>query len=253
MERSSQDHLRAEASRYARQLAIPGFGDQAQQRLSTGHVFIAGLGGLGGPVSVYLTCAGVGNLTAVDAGDVELSNLNRQILYDEADVGSSKASAAARRLAHLNPSVNVSVMRESITPENVRELINEAQVVVDALDTLKDKLMLNQACVEERVPLVHGAVRGMFGEVTTVIPGRSPCLACIFPKMPHRPGFGPVLGAVAGIVGCVQAAETIKLLSGLGELLVGNMLDIDVSAGEFSRRKLERNIDCSICGQTTTL
>lgn len=249
MTRSDSQCGCADSSRYVRQILIPGFGSRAQQRLRSGHVFVAGLGGLGSPVAMYLACAGVGTLTLADCQHVEWSNLNRQILYQERDVGECKSLLAENRIALLNSSVEIRRIQARLTRQNVRELIGNADVVVDALDTLEAKLMLNQACVSQKVPLVHGAIHGTFGQVTTLIPGRTNCLACVLPKNSSPTAAIPVLGAVTGIVGSLQAMEAVKLLTGLGEPMTGRMLEIDAATGEFSTWRVVRNTYCRVCGE----
>jgi molybdopterin/thiamine biosynthesis adenylyltransferase len=239
-------------TRYQRQISYPGFGDKGQRRLKRSHVVVAGLGGLGCSASLYLTCAGVGHITLIDADRVELSNLNRQILHHEEDIGEEKPLSAARKLARLNSSVELTPVFKRITERNVRQIIGTANLVLDGMDNLRTRLILNRACVAEGIPLIHGGVNGLFGEVTTVVPGKTPCLACIFPKAPRRRITPPVFGVTPALVAVLQVTEAIKLLAGFGSLLVGKMLYFDGETMDFTVRKLTMDPDCSVCGTRRT-
>lgn len=234
--------------RYLRQIGIKGFGKGAQRRLERSAVLVAGAGGLGTSASVYLAAAGVGKLTLVDSGKVEPSNLNRQILHWESDIGAPKVRSAARKLRCLNPSVEVEGVERGISEENVEGLVKKADVVVDGLDNYRTRFILNEACVRFGVPMVHGAVEGLDGQVTTILPGKGPCLRCIIPKEPGQKGEIPVLGPVPGIIGCAQAMEAIKLITGLGVPLVGRMLILSGREMNFEEIEVRRDPGCAVCG-----
>ena len=218
--------------RYDRQLRI--LGKEGQEKLRSTTVAVVGLGGLGSIITYYLAAAGVGRLIVIDDGLVELSNLNRQILYTTSDIGLPKAYIAAARL----------------TEENVDRLLGDADILVDALDNWETRHILNRYAVGSGKPLIHGAVQGFYAQVTTVIPGKGPCLACFLPEPPKPRGVIPIIGAVVGIVASFQASEVIKLATGLGEPLVGRLLVIDAYKGATDTVELKRNPNCPVCGGT---
>ncbi|MGB9887572.1 MAG: HesA/MoeB/ThiF family protein [Moorellales bacterium] len=236
-------------ARYERQIIFPPIGREGQERLGKARVVVVGTGGLGCPATVYLTCVGVGNLTLVDSDIVELSNLNRQFLHWEEDLGREKVFSASSKLARLNPEVELTPIRTRVTAENVEEIIAGADVVVDALDNLETRRVLNRACLRLGKPLVHGGINGMVGEVTTILPGRTPCLECFLPPpVPHVVKRTiPALGATAGLVACLQVMETIKLLVGFGELLAGRILYVNGETMTFVTAEVKRRRDCPGC------
>ncbi len=238
----------ADLIRYGRQISYPDLGEEGQRKLKDSHVVVAGLGGLGSPASVYLACAGIGHITIVDCDFVELSNLNRQILYWEEDVGEKKPFSAAQKLTKLNPSIEVIPIFERITEGNARDLIKGAHVVIDGMDNFETRFILNSACVVGRIPFIHAGVRGLLGEITTIIPGETPCLACIFPGMPRKEEAFPVFGVTPALMATLQVAETIKLLAGFGELLTSKMLYVDGERIEFTFVELTKKPNCKVCG-----
>jgi len=238
-----------ELRRYSRQILIPGFGKRGQLKLKRAHVFVAGLGGLGSPSSVYLVAAGIGHLTIIDEQRVDMTNLNRQILHWELDVGRSKAASAVEKLYGMNPNVKVDSKLERITPENVDKLIKGADVVVDGMDNYPTRYLLNEACVRNRIPFVHGAVEGLVGQMMTIVPRKGPCLKCLVPHEPPKKPLFPVLGATPGVIGCLQAMETIKLITGIGEPLVGRLLIFNGTDMTFNEVKIKRNPRCPVCGR----
>lgn len=234
-----------ERERYSRQIML--FGDEGQERLKEAEIFIAGLGGLGSPVSLYLAAAGVGRLTIADRDAVDLSNLNRQILYGERDLGKRKIMAAGSRLKQLNPGVKIRAVDAVITQENVCALVGDADGIVDAMDNFQARYLLNLAALEKGIPFFHGAIRGFHGQATTIFPGDTPCLRCIFPHAPE-PEDSPVLGAVAGAIGAIQATEVVKYLLGTGRLLKGRLLLWDGLSGSCEEIRVERDPRCPDCG-----
>jgi adenylyltransferase/sulfurtransferase len=236
-----------EKERYLRQIAIEGFGEKGQESLSRARVLVAGAGGLGCAVCTYLAAAGVGALRVVDRGEVELSNLNRQVLYGTEDIGKAKAPTLQARLRDVNPGVGYETFHEVITAESISGMLEGMDLVVDALDNLPTRYVLNKACLDARLPLVHGAVHGFQGQAMTVIPGRGPCLMCLFGGIGHT-GLIPVLGTAPGIVGCIQATEAIKILTGLGTPLLGRLLLIDGLEMRIAEVEVARNPSCPHCG-----
>jgi adenylyltransferase/sulfurtransferase len=238
-----------EFERYLRQIIIPGFGEAGQHKLASAHVLLVGLGGLGSAIAPYLVAAGVGRLTIIDNQKVELSNLNRQLLHWEKDIGRFKAESAWEKLQALNPSVEIQAIAMTITGQNARRLIRDADVVVDGMDNFPTRFVLNTACVRLGKPFVHGAVQGLAGQITTIIPGKGPCLKCVIPQLRKKKAIFPVLGAVPGVIGCLEAMETIKLITGLGEPMVGRMLFFDGLCMRFCEIEVSRNPACPICGK----
>ncbi len=234
--------------RYKRQIYYPYLGEEGQEKLKGAHVLIAGVGGLGCPIALYLAAAGIGHLTIVDSDVVSLSNLNRQLLHYDGDIGREKVASGAEKLRRLNPTVQITSVMERINEGNAAALIQEAQVVIDGLDNFETRLILNQACVERAIPFIHGGVHSLMGEVTTIIPGKTPCFACLCQDVPEQETEIPVLGPLPGMIACVQVMEAIKYLAGFGTLLAGRMLFIDGSDMTFSTINIKKSGNCPVCG-----
>lgn len=234
--------------RYSRQILYPVFGEEGQKRLQHSHVVVAGAGGLGSPISIYLSCAGVGRITIIDNDFVELSNLNRQILHWDEDIGKKKVDSAEKKLLKLNPTVEIIPVFEKITEANVINLIKGAQAVIDGMDNFKARFLLNAACVAEKIPFIHGGVWGLLGELTTIIPGKTACFACIYPEISPTKRPFPVFGATPGLVASLQVMEAIKLIADFGTLITGKMLYIDGFNIEFNFSPLTKNPHCKVCG-----
>lgn len=241
-----------ERERYSRQVIIPGFGEAGQLKLKNSRVVVAGLGGLGSPAALYLVAAGVGHLTILDAQRVELSNLNRQVLHWQADVGRSKAKSAAEKLSALNPDAKIHSRVERLTSKNIGELLKDTDVVLDGMDNYPARYLINEACVRSRTPFVHGAVEGFIGQLSTILPGEGPCLKCIIPKEPPKKPVFPVFGATPGVIGCLEAMEAIKLITGVGEPLVGRMVIFNGKDMKFDEMVVKRNPKCTVCGDSPT-
>ena len=237
-----------ELTRYSRQIMIPNWNIEGQLKLKNAKVTIVGVGGLGCPAALYLTAAGIGKITLIDREKVELSNLNRQILHWSRDVGKFKTLSALEKLSELNPSINFESYEEQVDEKSVRKMIKGSNVVVDCLDNWKTRFILNEACVTERIPLVHAGVYSWYGQITTIIPGESPCLRCILPEPPKEEEKFPILGVTAGILGLLEALETIKLIVGLGNPLVGRMLFFDGETLSFQEARIQRRRYCPVCG-----
>ena len=235
--------------RYKRQIMLDGFGMEGQERLKNACVLIAGAGGLGSVVSIYLAVAGVGRIRLLDNDKVELSNLNRQVLYWEDNIGGYKIDSAVDKLRRLNPTVQVRGLVVSITEENAKDLMKGCDVVVDGMDNFTTRFILNKACFKANIPFVHAAIYGFEGRLMTIIPGRTACLQCLYPSPPPEIGPFPVLGAIPGCLACLQAMETIKLITGLGKTTNGNLIVIDGEFMRFEVLKVRPNSDCPVCGK----
>jgi molybdopterin/thiamine biosynthesis adenylyltransferase len=244
----------SELERYSRQLVLPDWSGQAQERLKESSAIVVGAGALGSPAAIYLAAAGIGRLGIVDEDVVELSNLHRQPLHYSPDVGRQKAENAALKLGVLNPEVAVDPYPVRIDQQNAPAIVMGADVVVDCSDTFETRYVVNDACCAQRVPLVEAGVLGWHGLVLSIRPGESACYRCAFPTEPPA-GSVPscreagVLGATAGIVGSIQALEAIKLLTGVGQPLVDRILQLDASSMEQLIVSTTRRDGCPACGR----
>ena len=238
-----------ELKRYDRQIMIPGFGEEGQEKLKRAKVFIAGAGGLGSPIAIYLTAAGVGTIRIVDLDTVELSNLNRQILHWHKDLGFPKVSSAAEKLTALNPETMVEALRETITEDNAIDLIKGCDVILDAMDNLPTRYLLNRTALALGIPFIHGAVRGLEGRAMTVVPGRSACLMCVYRGADVKGGKFPVVGVTPAVIGAIQATEAIKYIVGIGELLTNKLLLYNGLDMKFMVLEVKKDPGCRHCGQ----
>ena len=245
--------------RYARHIMLPGVGGEGQRKLLESRVLVVGAGGLGSPAAMYLAAAGVGTIGLVDFDRVDLSNLQRQLLHDTADVGRPKVESGAERLRDLNPGVEVVAHDTVLSSRNAFEVLRGYDVVVDGTDNFPVRYLVNDATQLLGIPLVHGSIHRFEGQATVFLPGpETPCYRCLFPH-PPPPGAVPscaeagVFGVLPGIVGSIQAAEAIKLVTGLGEPLSGRLLLFDALAMEFTSVKLQWDPDCPVCGTRPTV
>jgi molybdopterin/thiamine biosynthesis adenylyltransferase len=236
-----------ELERYSRQIMIEGFGQESQEKLKRSSVFVAGLGGLGSTIALFLAAAGVGRLKIADLDTIELSNLNRQILHWDRDLGRSKVESAAAKLREFNGDIAVQAVGQKISEENALELIGDCDVIVDALDNLAARYVLNQTSLKKKIPLCHGAIRGFEGRAMTIIPGKSACLMCIY-QGAQASERSPAIGATAGLIACIEVSEVIKLITGLGRPLIDRFLIYDGLSMQFSEIRLVRNPACPHCG-----
>ena len=234
--------------RYDRQMRVEGFGREGQLKLRRACVVVIGLGGLGCPSATYLAMAGVGKLKLVDKGEVDLSDLNRQFLYGPEDLGKPKARVAAEKLGSLNPDVDVEALEVELDEDSLPEVLKGADVVLDGLDNWRTRFLVNEACVEAGIPFIHAGIRSFYGQMTTVMPGRGPCLRCILRTTPPEEEVVPVLGPTPGVMGSLQALEAIKVLTGLGEPLVGRLLIFDGLKMKFEEVRVDRSPGCPVCG-----
>jgi adenylyltransferase/sulfurtransferase len=246
-----------ELRRYARHLALPGVGLEGQGRLREARVLCVGAGGLGSPLALYLAAAGVGTLGLVDHDVVDASNLQRQILHGSSDVGRPKLESARDRLAEANPHVEVVAYQTRLTSENALEILSGWDVVVDGTDNFPTRYLVNDACVLLGTPNVYGSVFRWEGQVSVFGAEGGPCYRCLF-REPPPPGLVPncaeggVLGVLPGIIGSLQAMETVKLLLGVGESLVGRLLIFDALEMRWREVALRRNPECPVCGEEPT-
>lgn len=233
-----------ELVRYERQMIIPEWGEQGQEKLRKAKVVVAGAGGLGSAVLSYLAVTGVGKIRVIDGDTVELSNLNRQILHSEKDIGRNKVDSARDSLQLLNPHIEIELVGEEITEDNVFKLVSDYPIV-DALDNLPARYLLNRVAVQEKLPLFHGAVYGFDGRATTIIPGKTACIKCLYKDV--IPGKIAVVGVIPAIIGCIQATEVIKYVVGIGELLINRLLIYDGLGQKFSEASLKQDPHCEEC------
>jgi molybdopterin/thiamine biosynthesis adenylyltransferase len=235
---------------YKRQIQMTGFGEQTQLKLKNSSALVTRVGGLGGPVSLYLAMAGIGKLLIAHSGDLTWSNLNRQILMRHDYVGKPRIECAPELFERLHPECEVIAIGADSSEETAREWVSQVDIVCDCSPSFEERYALNSACVELRKPMIEAAMYGMEGHLTTIVPGETPCLACLVPDKPEwweTYGF-PVLGAVSAALGCLAAVEAIKVLTGFGEPLRGQMLAYDADAMDFLRFQVDRRKDCPVCG-----
>ena len=238
-----------ELDRYKRQILL--FGEDGQENLKKSTIFIAGAGGLGCPISIYLAVAGVGTITLVDMDVVDQTNLNRQILHYDRDIGKKKTASAEEKLREINPDIRVKAIDTTIDEMNVLRLVGSADGIVDAMDNFPTRYLLNEAAIKKNIPLFHGAIRGLYGQATTIIPGVTPCLRCIFPNAPPKEVF-PVVGVTPGFIGMVQATEVLKYLIRDGRLLTNRLFIWDGREARAEEICVERNPACPVCGEKNT-
>ena len=239
-----------ERERYDRQIMIDEMGEEGQQKLKKAKVFVAGAGGLGSPVSMYLATAGVGLIRIVDHDTVNLSNLNRQILHWDKDIGRAKVESATDKLRNLNPDVKIEAIWERITDDNISRLVDGFDLIVDAMDNLPTRYLLNKVALDKRMPFFHGAVYGFEGRAMTVVPGKTACLRCMYRGPVPEEKF-PVIGVTPAVIGSIQAAEVIKYIVGIGELLTNRLLMYDGLRLKFTEFKVKKNPNCEHCGRLT--
>jgi adenylyltransferase/sulfurtransferase len=242
----------AELERYSRQLVLPEWSGAAQERLKASTVIVIGLGALGSPVAMYLAGAGVGSLGVVDSDVVELSNLHRQPLHFTPDLGLPKASNAVVKLSALNTEILVQDYPVRLEEANAEAIVMGADLVVDCSDSFETRYLVNDACCSQGVPLVEAGVLGFDGLVMSIVPGESACYRCAFPTAPaSAPSCreAGVLGAMAGVIGSIQALEALKLLAGVGEPLTDAILQVDGATMAFTRVATERRPDCPACAR----
>ena len=247
-----------DAVRYARHLLLPEFGRQGQQRLLNARVLIIGLGGLGSPAALYLAAAGVGTLGLVDFDVVDESNLHRQIIHGTADIGRAKLASAAEKIRSVNPDVVLELHEVPFGVPNARALVDAYDVVLDGTDNFPTRYLVNDACVFTGKTNIHGSIFQFEGQTTVFKPSEGPCYRCLFPE-PPPPGAAPscaeagVLGVLPGLIGCVQAVETVKQILGVGRSLVGRLMHFDTLSMEIRQMRLRKDPECPVCGEQPTI
>jgi len=243
-------------NRYSRHIILKGFGPRAQKKLLDSSVLVIGAGGLGSPALLYLASAGTGKIGIADYDNVEISNLQRQILYSHNDLNTTKAEAAASRLSELNPDIQIIRHTEKIHPSNILDIIKGYDFIIDGTDSQRMKLLINDACVLSSKPFSHAAAIEFTGQIMTVLPHKSSCLRCVF----DTPGNemlscsqAGIIGAVAGIIGTLQALEAIKFLTDVGALLTDTFLTFQGDISRFHKFSVQRDPLCAVCGQTPSI
>ncbi|HEY3419824.1 MAG TPA: HesA/MoeB/ThiF family protein [Methanomassiliicoccales archaeon] len=249
MNSQCQNLSETDRTRYLRQMAIEGFGESGQCSLKRSTVTIMGVGGLGSPAAMYLAAAGVGKIILVDFQSPDLSNLNRQVLHWEGDVkdGTKKAVSAANKLREMNSEIEIIPKAAKIGIDGIRGIVEDSVVILDCLDNFDARKLLNAHCISEDVPFVHAAVEGFSGQLTVIIPGQTPCLECLFPTPPAKKPIIPIIGYTAGVFGCLEAAEAVKLITGVGVPLTNRLLACDLSVNYWETIEVERNKRCPVC------
>jgi adenylyltransferase/sulfurtransferase len=236
--------------RYHRQIIMSGWGEGGQEKVKAARVFIAGAGGLGSPASIYLAVAGVGEINICDYDRPELSNLNRQILHNDSRIGMNKAVSGQLTLRELNPSITVNAITSRIEAASVDALVGDAELILDCMDNYPTRYLLNECAIRKGIPLVHASVWGLEGRLTFIHSPDTPCLRCIFPIAPPPEVF-PVVGAVPGVIGCLQAIEALKYITGVGATLKGRLLVWSGMDAEFDVYPIARNPTCGACAGGT--
>lgn len=246
--------------RYSRHIILQEVGVKGQKKLLNGKVLIIGAGGLGAPAAMYLAAAGVGTIGIVDADEVDLSNLQRQIIHGTADVGKAKVKSAKETMNAMNPDVTVNTYREFVTSENIMDLIKDYDFIIDGTDNFPAKFLINDACVMAKKPFSHAGIIRFRGQLMTYVPDQGPCYRCVFQTPPPKDAVptckqAGVIGAMGGVIGSLQAMEAVKYLLGVGDLLVGRLLTYDALKMEFRTVKLPHKpgCGCAVCGPNPTI
>ncbi len=252
------DFTDEQIERYSRHIILPEVGGVGQRKMLDARVLMIGAGGLGSPAAYYLAAAGIGHLGIVDFDTVDLSNLQRQIIHSTERIGMLKTESAKKTIAALNPDVNVTTYNERINSQNIKKLFEGYDYIVDGSDNFATRFLINDACVLMNKVNIHGSIFRFEGQATVFDPKNGPCYRCLYPE-PPPPGLVPncqeggVLGVLAGIIGNIQAVETLKLILGIGESLAGKLLIYDALNTEFRKLKLKRDVNCPVCGDNPTI
>ena len=239
--------------RYSRHIILEEIGGAGQEKLLSSKVLIVGAGGLGSPAALYLAACGIGTIGIIDGEKVDLTNLQRQIIHYTSDVGVEKVKSAGNKIRAINPDVTVKTYHQLAKADNIREIIRDYDFVIDCTDNFGSKFLINDACYFEKIPFSHAGVLKFYGQLITVLPGKTACYRCVF-NAPPPAGAVPscsqagVLAVLPGVIGTLQATEAIKYLLGLGKLLTNTLLRYDALEMEFRAVKLNRNPNCSLCG-----
>ena len=248
-----------ELERYSRHIILKEVGVKGQKKLCAAKVLIIGAGGLGAPAALYLAAAGVGTIGIADADEVDLSNLQRQVIHATSDIGRPKVESAAQTMTDINPHAQVRTYHTFVGSTNIAELIADYDFIIDGVDNFPAKFLINDACVMAQKPFVHAGIIRFKGQLMTYVPGQGPCYRCVFKDMPPKDAVptckqAGVIGAIAGVIGCLEALEAIKYICGIGELLTGRLLTFDALSGEFHTVRLPGRVrTCAVCGDHPTI
>ncbi len=244
--------------RYSRHILLPEVGGKGQKKIANAKVFVVGAGGLGSPVALYLAAAGVGTLGIIDGDLVDLSNLQRQVIHHTSDVARPKIDSAREKIVALNPDVRVVPFHDRLTAKNALDLVKDYDLIIDGTDNFPTKFLVNDTAILARKPLIHGGILRFTGQVMTILPGTSACYRCLF-KAPPPAGMVPscqeagVLGALAGVIGSIQATEALKLILGVGKPLADRLLTYDALTTQFRNVAIRRNLACPVCSDHPTI
>ena len=244
--------------RYSRHIILQEVGVKGQKKLLNASVLIIGAGGLGAPAALYLAATGVGTIGIVDADEVDLSNLQRQVIHTTNDVGKAKVKSAAETMEAINPDVTVKTYRTFVDSTNIMDLIKDYDFIIDGTDNFPAKFLINDACVMAGKPFSHAGIIRFKGQLMTYVPGEGPCYRCVFKNPPPKDAVptckqAGVIGAMGGVIGSLQAMEAIKYIIGKGELLTGKLLTYDALKMEFHTIKLPKDHHCAVCGDEPTI
>lgn len=245
--------------RYSRHIILKEIGVKGQKKLLNAKVLIIGAGGLGAPAAMYLAAAGVGTIGIVDADEVDLSNLQRQIIHATEDVGKPKVESAKETMNKMNPDVTVNTYHEFVSSENILDLVKDYDFIIDGTDNFPAKFLINDACVMAKKPFSHAGIIRFKGQLMTYVPGEGPCYRCAFKNPPPKDAVptckqAGVVGAMGGVIGSLQAMEAIKYITGVGELLTGSLLTFDAIKMNFHKVKLPKaDSNCAVCGTHPTI
>ena len=244
--------------RYSRQIILKEIGVKGQKRLLNGKVLIIGAGGLGAPAALYLAAAGVGTIGIADADVVDLSNLQRQVIHSTPDLGKPKVESAKESVHAINPDVEVITYHAFVSADNIADMVKDYDFVIDGTDNFPAKFLINDACVMAGKPFSHAGILRFGGQLMTYVPGQGPCYRCVFENPPPKDAVptckqAGVIGAMAGVIGCLQALEAVKYLTGAGKLLTGKLVTFDALTMQFRTVKLPRNQRCAVCGEQPTI
>ena len=249
------DFSKEQLERYSRQILLSEIGIKGQEKLRSARILLVGVGGLGSPVSFYLAAAGIGTLGIVDHDVVDLSNLQRQIVHFTKDIGKPKVDSARDKLLALNPEVNIRIYNQRLCSGEINELIKGYDFIIDGTDDFQTKFLINDACISAGIPFSHAGILQYDGQAMTVLPGKSACYRCVFKNPPPEDiaqvcSKAGILGAVAGIVGTVQAVEALKYITGVGDLLTDTLLTFNALSMDFRKIIVKQRPDCAACGRT---
>lgn len=255
---SELDFTEERLERYSRHILLKDVGIEGQQKLFNAKVLVIGAGGLGAPVALYLAAAGVGTIGIADADEVEISNLQRQVIHFTPDVGKPKVESAAEKMRAINPDVTVETHHTFLLASNIRPILQKYDFIIDGTDNFAAKFLINDACVLEKKPFSHGGILRFNGQTMTVLPGKSACYRCVF-HAPPPAGVVPtcsqagILGAVAGMLGTIQATEALKYIIGTGQLLTNTLLGFDAKTLDFRKVRLKANPKCAVCSAVASI